>query len=82
MTEQEVLTKEQELIKLEQELKDKQREDKIKERRRRKQRSFLIWTLVVFVVIFLTLFLSSRIGEFRSIADMLRYIASQPITFD
>ena len=39
--------------------------------------SFLLWTGVAVIVIFLMLFLSSRIGEFESIGAMLAYIRSQ-----
>ena len=52
-------------------------EEKRKQRKQKKMRKFLIWTAVVIVVIFLTLFLSSRIGRFDSIASMLVYIRSQ-----
>lgn len=38
---------------------------------------FLIWTAVVIAAIFLTLFLSARIGQFESIAAMLEYIRAQ-----
>ena len=51
------------------------------ERRKRKKEKkwlkFLMWTGIVILVIFLTLFLSSRIGRFDSIASMLVYIQSQ-----
>jgi len=37
----------------------------------------VIWLIVIIVVIWLTLFLSSKIGEFDTIADMLRFIFAQ-----
>jgi len=37
----------------------------------------IIWLVIIAVVIFLTLFISSRIGEFDSIADMIRFIRAQ-----
>jgi len=37
----------------------------------------VIWVCVIALLIFLTLFLSSRIAEFDSIGDMIRYIRSQ-----
>ena len=53
----------------------------LQERRKRKKEKkwlkFLMWTGIVLLVIFLTLFLSSRIGRFDSIASMLIYIRSQ-----
>ena len=36
-----------------------------------------VWCIIILVVLFLTLFLSSKIGEFDSIADMLRFIRNQ-----
>ena len=35
------------------------------------------WIIVIVIVVFLTLFLSSKIGEFDSIRDMMRFIYSQ-----
>ena len=52
-------------------------EKKRKRKKEKKWLKFLIWTAVVIIVIFLTLFLSSRIGRFDSIASMLVYIRSQ-----
>jgi len=52
-------------------------QEKRKKRKQKKICKFLIWTGVVIIVIFLTLFLSSRIGRFDSIASMLEYISSQ-----
>ena len=53
----------------------------LQERRKRKKEKkwlkFLIWTGIVILVIFLTLFLSSRIGRFESIGSMLEYIRLQ-----
>ena len=53
----------------------------LQERRKRKKEKklikFLLWTGIVIIVIFLTLFLSSRIGRFENIPDMLKYISSQ-----
>ena len=37
----------------------------------------IVWTVIVIIVIYLTLFLSSKIGEFESISDMMRFIRSQ-----
>ena len=34
----------------------------------------IIWLIVIAAVIFVTLFLASRIGQFESIGDMLNYI--------
>lgn len=42
--------------------------------RRRKVLVALAWTAVVLVVCFLVLFLSSKIGRFESIGDMLYFI--------
>ena len=52
-------------------------QERKKRRKEKKWLKFLIWTGVVILVIFLTLFLSSRIGRFDSIASMLVYIRSQ-----
>jgi len=80
MTEQEVLVKEQEIIRKEHELARKEKLEEIRDKRKKKKLiSFLIWTGVVILVIFITLFLSSRIAQFESIAAMIRYIQSQPI---
>jgi len=35
------------------------------------------WCIVIAIVIYLTLFLSSKIGEFDSIAEMMRFIRAQ-----
>jgi len=37
----------------------------------------IFWAIIIIIVIFLTLFLSSKIGEFESISDMMRFIRSQ-----
>jgi len=39
--------------------------------------SIIFWVIIIIVVIYLTLFLSSKIGEFESISEMLRFIRSQ-----
>ena len=52
-------------------------QNKRKRKKEKKWLKFLIWTGIVLIVIFLTLFLSSRIGRFDSIASMLEYIRSQ-----
>ena len=50
-------------------------------RRRRKKKNiflrFIMWTVIVVAVLFLTLFLSARIGQFDSIGDMIGWIMSQ-----
>ena len=48
-----------------------------KRKKEKKWLKFLMWTGIVILVIFLTLFLSSRIGRFDNIASMLVYIQSQ-----
>jgi len=37
----------------------------------------VIWVVVIGIVVFLTLFLTSRIAEFESIGAMLQYIRGQ-----
>ncbi len=37
----------------------------------------IIWLLVIGAVVFFTLFLAAKIGQFKSIGDMLRWIQGQ-----
>ena len=48
-----------------------------KKRKRKRVLVFILWLVLVAVFAFLMLFLSSRIGEFDSIRDMLNFIAAQ-----
>ena len=48
-----------------------------KKKKNNKWLSFLIWVAVIIVVIFLTLFLAARIGQFESIRAMIDWIVSQ-----
>jgi len=52
-------------------------EEKKKKERRRKVIVVLIWILLIVGFAFLTLFFSSRIGQFDSIADMFDFIGAQ-----
>lgn len=48
-----------------------------KKARRRTVIKVVIWAAIIALIAFLTLFLSSRIGQFGSIGDMLAYIRAQ-----
>lgn len=41
----------------------------------------IIWLVVIALVIFLTLFLASKIGQFDSIMEMIRWIMDQGVDF-
>ena len=59
------------------EVKEKKR-DRSEKRQRNAVRAVMkviLWVCVIALLIFLTLFLSSRIAEFDSITDMLRFIS-------
>ena len=56
-----------------------QKKEKSEKKQRKAFKGFMkiiIWFIVIVVLIVSTLFLSSRIAEFDSIADMLRFIFS------
>lgn len=63
---------------------DTEAKEKRRDRSEKKQRGairlvmkIVIWVCVIALLIFLTLFLSSRIAEFESIGAMLRFIRGQ-----
>jgi len=58
-------------------LKEEEIKKEEKKRKRRRVLVFILWVLIVAGFAFLMLFLSSRIGEFDSIRDMLNFIAAQ-----
>ena len=53
-----------------------QKEKKKDSRTARRVRSIIIWAVVIALMIFVVFFLSYKIGEFDSIADMFRFIRS------
>jgi len=63
---------------------DVKRKEKKRDKSEKTQRRFfkgimklIIWVCVIAVLVFLTLFLSSRIAEFDSIRDMIIWIRGQ-----
>ena len=53
------------------------REEGKPKRKKRVLLRLIIWLVIIAGVIFLTLFLAARIGEFDSIMDMLNWIKDQ-----
>jgi len=53
------------------------REDEKPKRKKRILLRIVIWLVIIAAIIFLTLFLAARIGEFDSIMDMLNWIKEQ-----
>lgn len=52
-----------------------------KKKKKRVWLRILIWVVVIAAVIFVTLFLASKIGQFDSIMEMIRWIMNQGVDF-
>lgn len=56
-------------------IRESQEKEQRNKRLKRKVLKVLAWTFVVAIVAFLVLFISSKVGQFESIADMLDFIS-------
>jgi len=65
------------------EISRKSNEERLEHGKKKKSRiirliiKIVIWCAIIIVMTILTLYLSSKIGEFDSIADMMRFIRAQ-----